>query len=136
MVRRLHKGLDPSLAAIVSLKTNGNTLHDFTSQVTAHEAQARNQYQQLQGQFDRQENKIRKLRRTLQGRNQQPEQNQGFTALWQQRMDYAIPAKAMGLVYQQQPAIPVTALQDMESRRNNSTEQRPTIPTARRLEQG
>jgi hypothetical protein len=44
MVRRLNKGLDLSLAAIVLLKTNGNTLHDFTSRVTAHEAQARNQY--------------------------------------------------------------------------------------------
>jgi hypothetical protein len=38
MVRRLHKGLDLALAAIVSLKTNGNTLHDFTSRVTAYKA--------------------------------------------------------------------------------------------------
>jgi hypothetical protein len=46
IVRRIHGGLDPTLAAAIPLRGANNTMNDFQAKVYAAEHQARHQYKQ------------------------------------------------------------------------------------------
>jgi hypothetical protein len=54
IVRRIHDGLDPTLASTISLRDSHNTMNDFCSKVYSVEHKARAQYQQLQDQLQAQ----------------------------------------------------------------------------------
>jgi hypothetical protein len=54
IVRRIHDGLDPTLASTISLRDSYNTMNDFCSKVYSVEHKARAQYQQLQDQLQAQ----------------------------------------------------------------------------------
>jgi hypothetical protein len=78
IVRRIHDGLDPTLAAAVTLRASNNTMNDFQAKVYAAEHQARQQYRQLQTRLDSIEKEHQEMKNLMTTRPQ---------------IQYAIPAK-------------------------------------------
>src|ERR1700731_3883790 len=71
IVRRIHDGLDPTLAAAVPLRGTNNTMKDFQAKVYAAEHQARQQYKQLQTRLDTIEKQNQDIKELVSGKQPQ-----------------------------------------------------------------
>jgi len=118
IVRRLHDGLDPTLAAAVTLKAQNNTMNDFTNKVYSAEHQARAQYNQIQSQITAQGQELKSF---FLSRNVPTNANSWTPKFQQQLQQYTPPSWRQGQMYApswstgqpQTPqfAIPAVALQ-------------------------
>jgi hypothetical protein len=71
IVRRIHDGLDPTLAAAVPLRGANNTMNDFQAKVYVAEHQARQQYKQLKTSLDIIEQQNQDMKKLVSGKQPQ-----------------------------------------------------------------
>ena len=128
IVRRIHDGLDPTLAAAVPLRGANNTMNDFQAKVYAAEHQARQQYKQLKTRLDIIEQQNQDMKKLVSAK--------------QPQVQYAIPANTR---YQNKQNSFDNFNDDRFSRFNRNKPEEPskvsfkevteveTIPSARRL---